>query len=661
MAQNQVSVEITLEEKAALKALTQLTKEVQKTETSFQKMGDEGDKSLGLIGEAQKGVSSGFKSLVSGVTVANLASEAIIGTANAIKSFAVESLNAAIEAEESTNKLAQALRASGSYSQQAVEDFQNYAGALAETTIHADDVILSQIALAKSFGASNEQAKQLVKAASELAATYGGSLESRVQQLGKTLTGTGGKLDTLIPGFKALTEEQLKSGAAFEFINSKFSGAAAAQLDSYGGRLNQLKKSFSELQEAIGSIVVESGISSLFESIATSINKFTQSLADSRIESARQKEGFKETEGSVEQLARKYASLTEELTKYETVIERAKEPKNMVNIGDLQIAEVKVKSLSSQLATLYQQIDKGSAQVATVKTPDGKINTNEDPTDEEKKRVQARIDANEALKNAYVELAAWEAEQELMKRTITADNYQYELEQLQGIEASKIEEKYKSEELKAQAIADGTVKRLTLEKLEADKTLAIKQSAVAAETKLKEKQKADEERINQMRLSATGNFLAAGLALTKQGSREQQALSIANATVSTYEAATNALATKPFLPLGLSSFALAMATGFANVRSIASQKFEFGGVVDGKFNTGDKQMVGVNAGEMILTRSMQNNLIQDLKNGGSGGNVAEALDRLSAAILSQPIQVNLDSRKIAEGVRTQVQQGFRLG
>ena len=209
MAQNQVSVEITLEEKAALKALTQLTKEVQKTEDKFKDLGDKGEESLGVLGRAGKGVSDGFGSLVKGVTVANLASEAIIGTANAVKDFVIGSVNAAIEQENAINRLNQALRASGSFSEEASQDLLNFSSELQKVSIYGDEVVAGQLAVAKSFGATNEQSKQLVQAAANLAATFGGSLESNVEKLGKTFSGNAGRLAQYIPELKSLTEEQI--------------------------------------------------------------------------------------------------------------------------------------------------------------------------------------------------------------------------------------------------------------------------------------------------------------------------------------------------------------------------------------------------------------------------------------------------------------------
>lgn len=667
MAENKVAVEITLEEKAALKALTQLTKEVQKTEDGFKKMGNQGDDSLGLIGQTASGVTTGFKSLVGGVTVANLASEAIIGTANALKGFVVDSLNAAIESEQATQKLGQSLRAVGAFSEETVADFLSYASSLAEVSVESDDAIVSQLAMAKSFGATNKQAKDLVKAALELSATFGGSLDERVMQLGKTLTGVGGKLDSLIPGFKGLTEQQLRSGEAFEFVNSKFGGASANQLETYGGKLNQLKKAFSELQESVGGFVVGSGFAESFVKSSKLINEFNKSLSDSKIESERAKGGYKETSESLKQLERKYSDLY-------TEAEKAKEVINNPTFFDTLLA--RPLAAAENLKRLQEEMAKTKAVIAdaTPKVEAGIANAPQgvsapliDP-EQERKAIQTRQQTYAQLDAIRAEYNAKQIEEDVAKKEITEANYQFELERLLTAEQMKVEAVYAAEEQKALAIQDSTARQFALQKVAVDKEMALEKTQVESRKKL-DMQLVQLEQRKQAAIAAAS---IAGLellgTLAKDGSREQflimKAAALAQAAVATKVAYMQALAHPPGPPETLPIAGWVAAAGAANMAAIAAtaiKGYEFGGIIPGSSTTGDRVPAMVNSGEMILNRQQQTKLFNMANGGGEGGSrIEELLERLVVATERQNPQIVVDGRVLATVIRKQVQDGFKL-
>lgn len=656
---NKVSVEITLEEKSALQALTKLTKQIQNTEKSFTDLGKEGDESLNILGEAGKGVSDGFGTLVKGVTIANLASDAIVGTANALKNFALDSVRAAIEAENATQKLGQSLRAVGAFSEQTVSDFLDYAGALSQVTVFSDDAITEQLAFAKSLGASNQQAKDLVKAATELSATFGGTLEQRVEELGKTFSGSAGRLGQLIPGFKDLTEAQLKNGEAIDLINSKYSGSALAQLDTYGGKLSQLSKAYGELQESIGAFVVESGASGVFESITFAINKYTESLNDAKIAQARQAGGLVETGASLEQLKRQYDELRVKAIELEQTIINpsfgAGSDKTALFIAKKQLAE-----LNEEIARTKAQIDTSTPAVKAAQeaAPKGGA-TDRAPSSAEDTRVlkeqQIQIEIAKIREDARIAAE----EQNALVYEATQGNRELEVEEIYAFEMQKLQATFDAEEQKAQLIKDSTEKKSKLQEISAKKeleTTKLYNNQLKAEQQRKIK---DAEATNAALIVSATNFLAAGQLIAKEGSNAQKALQITQATMATYAAANNALAQPVPYPVAVAMAASAVALGLANVAKIAGAKFEYGGIVGGNSMTGDSINARVNSGEMILNRQQQTSLFNQINSGSSGGN-SEQLERLIEALNNQAIVLTLDGREIARSVRSQVQQGFKL-
>lgn len=661
MAENKVSVEITLEEKAALKALTQLTKEVQKTETGFTKLGKTGDESLGILGEASKGLTDGFSSFVKGVTVANLASAAIIGTGRAIKDFVSGSVQAAVDQENAINRLNQALMSSGDFSRSASDELQAFASALQQNSKFGDEVVIGQLAIAKSFGATNEQAKQLVQAAANLAATMGGSLEERVQQLGKTFTGTGGRLDQLIPGFKNLTEEQLKSGAAFEFVNQKFSGAAANELNTYEGKLTSLKNAASDFQEELGTLIITSdGVQGSIGFLSDIFQQLTKDLYAARVASKVQAEGYTESREELVILYEKQEQLNLQLQKYQQIANS-----KGLDLRTLNDAKTNVESLRAELLALNSTISISSSAIqrdedkpVVAKAAGGSL------TPEDQKIVDSRSEAYAQLQVAYVEQAAWEAEQDLLKRDITTENYAAELEQLVGIEQAKVDAKFAAEEQKARIITDAQTKQYTLQKLQADKELALETAKANAKKKIDDNML----KFQQQNQQANAQIMAAGFglaaAIAKDGSKEQfliqKAGAIAQAIVATQLGAAQALALGPILgpPLAAKVSALG-AINVATIIATAIKGYEQGGIIPGTSTSGDRVMARVNSGEMILNRQQQTQLF-NMANGDGGGNVAEEIRNLARAIMDQPINLVVDGRQIATVVRREVQSGFRL-
>ena len=672
MAENKVAVEITLEEKAALKALTQLTKEIQKTETSFQDAGDTGDKAMGKIESSSISASSSFKSLVGGVTIANLASEAIVGVANGIKNFVLDSVQAAAEQEQATNQLAQALRAAGSYSREAVDDLSAFAGELSLISKYGDDAILSQIAIAKSFGATNQEAKDLVQAAANLAATFGGSLESRVEQLGKTFSGSAGKLSQLIPALKDLSKEQLVAGDAIDIVNKKFAGAAASELDSYAGRLGQLTKAFGEFQEAVGGIILNTGISSLFTTLTEAVQLVNEKMGDSAIESARAAGGFVETSSSVDQLKRKLNELKVEAIDAEQIV-------NNPSWFDILLARPvaaadNLARLNKEIAATEEIIKKAQGNApktnAPAETPTRTVTQEElDKEIEKQKRLLAlRQETNAALQQSTLEQAQWELEQSITQAQLTEQQYADELTRILDFENAKIQVKYQAEIDKASLIDDAQARAEAYAKAGVDRELAIEKAKVDGKKKLNDILAANAKDSQNVQLSDQQSFFSKATSLANEQNKSLAAIGIAAGLAQIARDTPPAVSSSYKFgaaiggpALGAAFGAIAASAQAAQAARLAGMKFAYGGVVPGTSTSGDSVQAFVNSGEMILNRQQQTELF-NLANGSGGGNssVIAELKELRAAIENLQININVDGRKIAESVRTQVQQGFRL-
>jgi len=232
-----------------------------------------------------KNFSDAFSKSVSGIAKTAAKIGATIGTIASALTFRA-SIKAAQEQEDAINRLNTSLQLSGAFSEQASRDLQDYASSLQQVTRFGDEAVLNQLALAKSFGATNTQAKQVVSAAADLAASFGIDLQSATRNVAKTLGGYAGELGEVIPELKNLTQEQLRAGAGVDLLASKFSGAARKEVLTFSGATQQLSNTFGDLLEEIGFIITKnpivlSGIKSLnktFQDTIKTVNTFRQNF-----------------------------------------------------------------------------------------------------------------------------------------------------------------------------------------------------------------------------------------------------------------------------------------------------------------------------------------------------------------------------------------------
>lgn len=632
--------------------VNELSKAISDATTGSKKLGDTISTALGTFG-------------------GNLALKAFDSLSAAIGNttkFISDSIDAAAEQEAALNKLAQSLRATGEFSDQAVEDFANFASALQKVSVFGDEVVIGQLAIAKSLGATNEQAKQLVQAAANLAATFGGSLEENVFKLGKTLSGTVNKeLAKLFPQLKSLSEEALKTGAAFDVVNERFGGAAASQLDTYAGSTTALSNAFSDLQEELGAFITGSEtIGGLIKVSTGLIQEITQSIVDYRTEQERSNGTLVETEGTLNALTEKYAQVRDEIAKYQAVVDADKTKgllDSLFTFDNAPLAKERIQELSTELAKLDAQIQKAAEQVAAQKAAEGKpANGAADQTAQEIQKIK-ELEAQKTFIVAQAELERQNAQLEAANISIQNDQArsEAELQRIIEFETQKKELEFQFAEEKASLIQDRSIREAELSKIGKERELAFAQIAnksIIENERLKYQNlqnqafffKRFEDQTNKERVANLQSTFGQIATLAQSGNKTISAIgksaAIANATIDGYAAVQKALASAP-PPV---NFALAAAVGAAtaaNVAKIAGVNFQNGGIVPatGASRGPDNQLASIRTGEMVLNADQQEKLFNAINSGSFGGG---------------DIVVQVDGREIARAVRTQINNGFRL-
>lgn len=217
------------------------------------------DRSLKGLGKSTNSLNKKFDSAFKTIqTGAKAAAIAVAGVTAAVGVVAFKAVRAANVQEDAVKRLNTALRSSGSFSKAATKELQAFAAEMEATTKFGDELVINQLALAKSFGATNDQAKQVVKAAADLASEFGIDLESATRNVAKTLGGLAGELGETVPELKALTQEQLKAGEGINLLANRYSGAALEAVQTFSGSLEQLNNTFGSIFEALGGVITQS-------------------------------------------------------------------------------------------------------------------------------------------------------------------------------------------------------------------------------------------------------------------------------------------------------------------------------------------------------------------------------------------------------------------
>ena len=215
-----------------------------------------------------------------GVFVANIAANAVTalarGMANLGLNIAENIINEAAEAELIMKKLTAAIEKAGYSSEQTIPEIEALADEIANTTKFTDDEVKALAAYALSLGATKDQLKDIIEVSTDFATVQKVDLQSAVQGFTKSLQGNIRPLKQLFPALKDMSEGAARAGGALDFVRGKMGGAAAAEIDSYTGQVIQLKKTFNDIFETLGTPII-SYLTPLIRDLTALISPYSNS------------------------------------------------------------------------------------------------------------------------------------------------------------------------------------------------------------------------------------------------------------------------------------------------------------------------------------------------------------------------------------------------
>lgn len=248
-----------------------LTKSIEKFANSTEKT----SKSVSSIEKGLGSFGTSLKSLTGYALAAGTALLAAVGGR--------EVISAAIEKENSINKLSFALATAGNYSKQTVKEFKDLADQMERTTRFSDDQVLSTISMFESLNQLDKEGlKKATKSSADLAAVLGIDLESASSLVSKAIEGNSGALGRYGIAIKKGNTDSEQLANTLQAL-AKFQGQATNEVKTFGGALTLAKTALSNVGEELGNIIIKNPIfTKLIQGVADLFNSFTDLLANNQ-------------------------------------------------------------------------------------------------------------------------------------------------------------------------------------------------------------------------------------------------------------------------------------------------------------------------------------------------------------------------------------------
>lgn len=188
-----------------------------------------------------------------------------------------------IEQERALNKMATAMKNQGDYSKAALNDMEAYASQIQETSTVADEAAMSAMANLKSYGMLNDEVKRAIQVAVDFASAKkeeGMTVVAASEILGKAYIGQTERLKKYVGEIDETKSAAEKFNIVMERLRSMFGGAAQAELDTYEGKITQVKNAFGDMKEDLGKLALAFGTAFLpqIKGVIEELKKATEGM-----------------------------------------------------------------------------------------------------------------------------------------------------------------------------------------------------------------------------------------------------------------------------------------------------------------------------------------------------------------------------------------------
>lgn len=203
---------------------------------------DQTKKSLESLGGVAKNVNNIFKGFMALKAVQAVGRQ----VSESVKAFSVQ--------QTAMAGLQKAINNNAKMTAGAMQRLVDFTGQLQGMSIYGDEELQAQAKFLSGMQFTEEQIRNTLKAAIDLAGGGIGNLESNVRNLAKTFSGTAGELGEMVPGLKSLTKEQLAHGDAVKLVAERYEGFASAMTGTLEGKQAQVNNLIGDLKEKVGAL-----------------------------------------------------------------------------------------------------------------------------------------------------------------------------------------------------------------------------------------------------------------------------------------------------------------------------------------------------------------------------------------------------------------------
>lgn len=643
------------------------TKDINKVSDSSKKLANDFSQSINNAGKTVGAFSTSFVASFGAIA-------ASIGVAYTAMNFITDSLKAAGAEEVAINKLNNTLKLTGDYTKETSERFQQLADTIEKQAGFDGELILTQIALAKQLGYSNDQVEYLTIAASKLAVTMNQDVDTSMKQLLASLTGTKGQLAKVNPELKNMSIEAMKAGG---FIKYFYENGLQLNngLNTTEGKLKQAKIAWDDVHKSFGRILIQNpdfqkaliSISTAIGNIAKSIEEkkgvfysLSQVLSDIITVSAQflnrmadnSPPAVKKIKSEIDDLQNKIDDFRQQNeingdygVSAALGISEEQHKKNLARLDELQKKLIGIQPPTTEVK-LQKNANvsfKGGEDTNAISAQEQELNLLRSAQAQYETIAKERV----ALENqTNAEILASKYNFFAMADEATRANRELFTEDEANQFAAMTETYGQQDALRLMQLQQ---KIATEQDAEKQITLA-KQLEVEARMAEAKKEADHEKRMSDLKLQTANMAITTGLAFAKKGSREHKNLLRAQTIMNTAAAVQKTLA-EPLLPFpfNIAQAAFITAQGIANLRNIDQQQFANGGIFNagGTSISGDNVNARLNDREMILNMQQQRNVFDAINSGNLGSGLAiSALVDIKNAIINNPTTFNIDGQKL---------------
>lgn len=362
-------------------------------------------KSLGEVEGKLDGFQKGVKAL--GTTIVGVFS------AKAIFEFGKQAFQAFGEQEAAIVKLNQAMANFGIYTDAASKDLQDFATAMQETTVYADEQITATQAQLVAFGLQGDQLKQVTKATLDLASAKGIDLTAAAQLLGKAFVGETGALSRYGIVIDDAIPKNEKFAAVMGKVNQMFGGQAEKERQTALGQLKAMQNTYGELMETIGGLIAGPATAFMrwLSDIIKNVNSAIQVLSAAKTEAGGFANFLAQTfilaiTAILQTVVELFRIIEQAFVKYLTLIPGLS--------NALKLIGVDLTAVSTTLNTAFATADSWIADqgIKLQGLANKWLSTGNTAVETEKKKAEATIEYNNVVQESNIKRMVTEAEME---------------------------------------------------------------------------------------------------------------------------------------------------------------------------------------------------------------------------------------------------------